>query len=323
MRRAVARMTRGLTWVFLAAGVSGLILAGNFVYSAEPAPRAPLARVVSAPTDMWIGVVVEEVPELLRAHVDLPEDQGLLVTSVAKDSPAEKAGIKVHDILLEAAGKPLTKPGDLVDVVQEKKDKPIEIKVLRKGKTLTVKVTPEPRPSGAWEFPPPFPGTFADPKAWEKWLEAFRERFPGQPPLVFRFYHPGVIVPPGESLNIPKNMTIVITKEGDKPAKIVVQKDNQKWEVTENELDKLPPDVRPHVEKMLRGSGRPGIVEVKPPVPQEGVPRALIRPWREPDTEAEGRMNKLEEKLKSLENRLKTLEKKLEQAQQPEAKAAK
>lgn len=323
MRRAIARMTRGLTWVFVAAGVSGLILAGNFAYSAEPAPRAPLDRVVSSPTDMWIGVVVEEVPEVLRAQVDLPEDQGLLVTSVAKDSPAEKAGIKVHDILLEAAGKPLTKPGDLVDVVQEKKDKPIEIKVLRKGKTQTVQVTPEPRPSGAWEFPPPFPGTFADPKAWEKWLEAFRERFPGQPPLVFRFYHPGVIVPPGESLNIPKNMTIVITKEGDKPARIVVQKDNQKWEVTENELDKLPADVRPHVEKMLRGSGRPGAVEVKPVVPQAGPPRSLIRPRHEPQAESEARVNKLEEQIKALENRLKALEKKLEQAAQPKEKAEK
>ncbi|MEJ5340247.1 MAG: PDZ domain-containing protein [Thermogutta sp.] len=322
MSRAVIRMTRGMTWVFVLASISGLMVAGGLAQSAEPAPGISVTRVVAAPSEIWIGVVVEQVPEALRAHLDLPKDQGLLVTSVAKDSPAEKAGIKVHDILLEAAGKPLTTPSDLVNLVQEKKDKPIEIKVFRKGTTETVTVTPAPRPAGAWEFPPPFPGTFADPKAWEKWLESFRQRLPGQPPLVFRFYHPGVIVPPGESLNIPKNMTIVITKEGDKPAKIVVQKENQKWEVTENELDKLPPDVRPHVEKMLRGSARPGVVEVKPAVPQEGVPRALIRPWREPSTEAEGRMDKLEEKVKSLENRLKTLEKKLEQSQQPEGKAA-
>ncbi|WP_347244408.1 PDZ domain-containing protein [Thermogutta sp.] len=322
MRQARLSTTRFMAWFFALSGISGLILAGSVAQSAEPSAGVPAPQLVVAPSEVWIGVVVEEVPEALRAHLDLPKEQGLLVTSVAKDSPAEKAGIKLHDILLEASGKPLATPNDLVSVVQEKKDQPIEIKLFRKGKTETVKVTPAPRPSGAWEFPPPFPGTFADPKAWEKWLESFRERLPGQPPLVFRFYHPGVIVPPGESLKIPKNMTIVITKEGDKPAKIVVQKDGQKWEVTENELDKLPPDVRPHVEKMLRGSGRPGGVEVKPMVPQGGVPRTLIRPWWESVPEAESRVNKLEEKLKSLENRLKALEKKLEQAPQPKEKGA-
>ena len=45
----------------------------------------------------------------------------------------------------------------------------------------------------------------------------------------------------------------MINKTGDKPAEITVKKDDQKWEVTEKDLDKLPPDIRMHVERMLGG----------------------------------------------------------------------
>ena len=83
----------------------------------------------------------------------------------------------------------------------------------------------------------------------------------GQAPLQFRFIRPGAIVP-GDVLvtvPLPPNMSIVISKEGDQPAKIVVKRGDEKWEVTEKELDKLPADVRPHVERML-GRGLMGIV---------------------------------------------------------------
>ena len=42
---------------------------------------------------------------------------------VVKDSPAAKAGVKVHDILLELDGKPLSDPGKLVEFVQSNGEK--------------------------------------------------------------------------------------------------------------------------------------------------------------------------------------------------------
>jgi hypothetical protein len=63
---------------------------------------------------------------------------------------------------------------------------------------------------------------------------------------------------------LPANMSVFISKEGDQPAKIVVKRGDQKWEVTEKELDKLPADVRPHVERML-GRGLWGVVGAFPP----------------------------------------------------------
>ena len=82
-----------------------------------------------------------------------------------------------------------------------------------------------------------------------------------RPPMRFRFFHPGAIVPHDVLVPVPlpANMSVTISKEGDQPAKIVVKRGDEKWELTETELDKLPADVRPHVERML-GRGPLGIV---------------------------------------------------------------
>ena len=57
---------------------------------------------------------------------------------------------------------------------------------------------------------------------------------------------------------LPPDTSVVVSKEGDKPANITVKRGDKKWEVTEKQLDKLPADVRPFVEQML-GRGAMGI----------------------------------------------------------------
>jgi S1-C subfamily serine protease len=68
--------------------------------------------------------------------------KGVRLTGVRAESPADKAGLKAGDIIVEFAGKPVNdlyaytdalyaqQPGDTVDVV-----------VLRSGERVTVKVT--------------------------------------------------------------------------------------------------------------------------------------------------------------------------------------
>jgi len=65
-------------------------------------------------------------------------------------------------------------------------------------------------------------------------------------------------------LHLPSDLTVTITKEGDKPAQVTVQRKDEQWEVTEDELDELPADVRPHVERML---GRNNLVISAGPPP--------------------------------------------------------
>ena len=61
----------------------------------------------AATGEYWLGVECLPVMPALRAQLNLPEKQGLLVAAVMPDSPAAKAGIKQHDVLLRVGEKPL------------------------------------------------------------------------------------------------------------------------------------------------------------------------------------------------------------------------
>jgi len=218
------------------------------------------------PSEYWIGVECTRVDPTLRAHLQLPEGQGLVVRSVVPDSPAAKAGLREHDILLQAGDKKLGSLDDLIDAVQAAKEQKLSLEFVREGKRQKIEVTPVKRPSeqmlpgfgwGTWI---PAPGN-PDFEAFRKWFEKMQ---PGQP-LRFRFFQPGFVAPPGFGGqfgwggSLPEGLSIAITKTGNEPARISVKKDGQTWEVTEKELDKLPPDVRPHVERML---GRGGAIDM-------------------------------------------------------------
>ncbi len=49
-------------------------------------------------------------------------------------------------------------------------------------------------------------------------------------------------------------MTVDIHREGKKPARITVKKGDQKWEINEDQLDKLPEEVRREVQPLLTGA---------------------------------------------------------------------
>jgi membrane-associated protease RseP (regulator of RpoE activity) len=94
----------------------------------------------------WIGISVSTVDPALRAQLQLPERQGLIVNEVVKDSPAYRAEIKVNDILFEIDGKPMSDSAKLVDVVQSHAEKPMVLHFIREGKRhWSVEVTPERR----------------------------------------------------------------------------------------------------------------------------------------------------------------------------------
>ncbi len=204
----------------------------------------------------WLGVQCLPVMPALRAQLNLPEKQGLLVAAVVPDSPAAKAHIKLHDILMRAGEKPLTEVRDLLQAIEAAKGAKLKIDLIRGGKPRTLEATPAMRPkvAGQTVLPPP---ESADWNTIQNWMESMVGHEEGQaerPPMRFRFIGPtGVIVPKDAAVPrpLPPGMSVVISKEGDKPAKISVKRGDKKWEVTEKQLDGLPADVRPFVEQML------------------------------------------------------------------------
>jgi membrane-associated protease RseP (regulator of RpoE activity) len=113
------------------------------------APQTPIVRRLAASDAIqteWLGLALEPLSEVLAAQLGLKT--GMVVDFLAADGPAQKAGLRKHDILLEANGTPIQAMSDLLQVVAvaAAEKKPVGLAVLRGGKPLEITVTPEPRP---------------------------------------------------------------------------------------------------------------------------------------------------------------------------------
>jgi hypothetical protein len=225
-----------------------------------------------APPKFWIGLLGGPIPaeNPLRAHVDLPENQGLLVANIVPKSPAAKAGLKQYDILLKGNGKDLHEMKDLIDLVMSEgaKKGQITLDVLRHNKHETVNLKPEDRPVDAEMQPgdegrsgfgigqsgPMMPG---DPFGALQGMP--RPNGPMQ--FNFRNFGPGVIVGGDPFAGLPNGVSISVEKKNDQPAHITVQRGDDKWDITGDgpeALKKLPDDLRPTVDRMLHGGGGMG-----------------------------------------------------------------
>jgi serine protease Do len=106
----------------------------------RPIYRVTLGPVGEQRTEYYIGVSVVTPNDATRAQLGLPEGHGVVVSELVNGSPAEKAGIKKYDIILEVGDKGLTSPEMLTGFVQDAKGAPVQLKVLRTGKTLSFSV---------------------------------------------------------------------------------------------------------------------------------------------------------------------------------------
>lgn len=100
------------------------------------------AEVTGSP-QAYLGIGIEAVPPALVSHLPgaIPGGQGVLIAQVANKSPAEKAGLKTHDIVLAYGQHKVGSPEELVTLVH--KDKPgreVTLHVIRAGKPREIKV---------------------------------------------------------------------------------------------------------------------------------------------------------------------------------------
>lgn len=256
-----------------------------------------------APPKYWIGLLGGAIPaeHPLRAQLDLPEHQGLLVANVMPDGPAAKAGLKKNDILLKANNNDLHEMKDLVELVMSEgaKKGQITLEVLRHNKRETIYLKPEERPANAQMPEGVIGGLEGGPGIGQP-------GFPGLPDELmqqFRSLGPGVIVGGGGDAigSMPNGVSVSIQKQNGQPTHITVTRGKEKWEVTGDDPDslkKLPEDLRPFVERMLHGGG--SAIHM-PNFGPEGTPRF----GRDMDNGA------LRERLERMEKRLEEMQKRL------------
>jgi membrane-associated protease RseP (regulator of RpoE activity) len=266
----------------------------------------------------WIGLLGGPVTPELRAHLEIPADQGLLVRQVLPESPAAKAGLETYDILLRANETDLHDMRDLMELVRTSGEQQAQItlEVVRHGKRETVYITPEARPEKITGVQadattrrgdgPGF-GDYSGENVPEDVLKFFEQRGGREGgPFAFRMFGPGTVLrqhPAGVG-GIPSGVSVSIQKQDDQPAHITVKRGDQTWEVVGDDpgsLQQLPDDVRPFVEQLLHGGGMqmpiPDMQQFNSPAPP-GAPGVFN------DRELRDRLEAMERHLQQLEERL-------------------
>jgi membrane-associated protease RseP (regulator of RpoE activity) len=230
----------------------------------------------------WLGILAVPVDDSLKSQLKL-EDR-MIVQQVIPDSPAAKAGIKQHDILLKIGETEIRNIQDLMQTIEKNPDVEMKLLVLRAGKEESVNIKSEKRPEnlGAVYSTPEL--AKLQEQLQEKvnvWVQGKGGVWRPDESLQLRFVGPGFVGEGGKAVDkFPEDLSVSVTKEGDKPAKIVVQKKDQKWEIKEDELDKLPAEVRPFVDRMLgRGATFQSLTTSRVLIPPlQGVESATVYP---------------------------------------------
>ena len=90
----------------------------------------------------YLGIVIQQLTPELAESFDIDSGQGILVAQVSEDSPAEKAGMRQGDVIVEYRGEPVTDVGSFRNRVSLTAPGSSEtVTVLRGGKRETLQVT--------------------------------------------------------------------------------------------------------------------------------------------------------------------------------------
>jgi len=131
----------GINTAIIAPGSSGSIGIG-FAIPSNPASKVIDQLIKYGETKRgWLGVRIQEVTKEIADVEKLKKPEGALVASVSEGSPAEKAGIKAGDIILEFDEKRIDTMRTLPKLVaQTEVGKKVILKIWRNQKLISKKV---------------------------------------------------------------------------------------------------------------------------------------------------------------------------------------
>ncbi len=120
------------------------VMAGNLFPGVEiPEIHIPdIPQIFTTLRSPMLGVEAESLGSQLASYFGVKE--GVLVRSVLKDTPAEKAGIKAGDVITKVDGSGVTTPNELSSAIRSassKKTFPIDL--MRDHKEMSITVTVE------------------------------------------------------------------------------------------------------------------------------------------------------------------------------------
>jgi len=89
----------------------------------------------------WLGVMIQKVTPDIAESLGLEEPRGALVADVVKEGPAEAAGLKQGDVIVEYDGKPVNESAELpLLVARTPVGKSVKVRVVRDKSTDTFSI---------------------------------------------------------------------------------------------------------------------------------------------------------------------------------------
>lgn len=89
----------------------------------------------------YLGITMNDLTADMAKHFDMEEARGVVVTDVMKDSPAQKAGLEVDDVILKIDDKAVNKPQELKNHVGLLiPGTEVKLTILRNGKEIEKEV---------------------------------------------------------------------------------------------------------------------------------------------------------------------------------------
>jgi len=99
-------------------------------------------QLLSGMTGSYLGVHVAEIDSTRAKELKLKEERGVELKRVEADSPAEKAGLKERDVVLEYNGQPIEGTESFIRLVRETPvGRSVKMVISREGATQTLTAT--------------------------------------------------------------------------------------------------------------------------------------------------------------------------------------
>ena len=105
-------------------------------------PVVPQSKEKGTVTRSWLGISIQDLDRSLARQFGIKSTEGVLVGGVEEDSPAKKAGFEAGDIVVVYDRKKVRNISTLRNMAaQTEIGKEVKVKILRKGRKKTLKVT--------------------------------------------------------------------------------------------------------------------------------------------------------------------------------------
>jgi serine protease Do len=90
----------------------------------------------------YLGIIIQDLTPELANSFGMKDQKGILVAQVSEDSPADKAGIKQGDVIIDFNGKPVDQVGPFRnEVALQMPESNVNITILRNGQRKVLSVT--------------------------------------------------------------------------------------------------------------------------------------------------------------------------------------